>query len=113
MHSILNKQNAGTFAPFQDLESKHLLYDYLHQPDKWFASNQRFANSVVMGVTFGKRMALDDPDVRELFETSNEFLRALQPGASLVDTFYFLEWLPKSFQWWRPKGEAIFRKTLK
>jgi hypothetical protein len=113
MHSILNKQNADTFAPYQDLESKHLLYDYLHTPEKWFSANQRFANSVIMSVVFGKRLKLDDPNIRELFETSNDLIAALQPGANLVDGFYFLEWLPKPLQWWRPKGERAFQKTVK
>lgn len=113
MHAILNKQNANTFAPYQDLESKHLLYDYLRSPDRWYESNQRFANSVIMSVVFGKRMELDDPNIQELFETSNEFLEAFQPGASIVDAFYFLERLPKSLQWWRGKGERSFKRTIK
>ncbi|PVH70254.1 cytochrome P450 [Cadophora sp. DSE1049] len=112
MHSILNKTNMPKFAPYQDIESRHLLYDYLHHPDRWFASNQRFANSVIMSVTFGKMLVLDDPNVAELFETSNEFLEALQPGASPIDTFYFLEWLPKPLQWWRPRAERYFQKTV-
>ncbi len=113
MHSILNKQNAPTFAPFQDLESKHLLYDFLHHPETWHLATQRFANSVIMSVVFGKRMEMDDPNVKMVFETSNDFLSALQPGASPVDTFYWLNKLPKALQWWRPKGEHLFRKTLK
>ncbi|OCL06946.1 cytochrome P450 [Glonium stellatum] len=112
MHSILNKQNAPTFAPFQDLESKHLLHDYLHNPDQWFVANQRFANSVIMSVVFGKRLGLGDPSTTELFETSGEFISALQPGANLVDAFYFLDRIPKPLQWWRRRGQRIFAKTV-
>ncbi|RDL31768.1 Cytochrome P450 [Venustampulla echinocandica] len=105
MHTILNKQNTATFAPFQDLESKHLLYDYLHNPEQWYNANQRFANSVIMGVVFGKRFELGHPHTRELLETSTEILTALQPGASLVDALPVFEKLPTCLQWWRPRGQ--------
>ncbi|KAF1998526.1 cytochrome P450 [Amniculicola lignicola CBS 123094] len=112
MHTILNIKNAPTFAPFQDLESKHLLWDYLQKPEEWFKANQRYANSIVMSVVFGKRMENDDPNVERLFETSNEFIAALQPGANLVDTFYILNSLPTFLQWWRPKGQKGHAKVL-
>lgn len=110
MHTILNKQNATVFAPFQDLESKHLLYDYLHRPEKWYTANQRFSNSVIMSVVFGKRMELDHPQTRELLETATEILKALQPGAHIADSLPILENLPKALQWWRPKAEHAFQK---
>ncbi|KAE8446356.1 hypothetical protein EG329_012105 [Mollisiaceae sp. DMI_Dod_QoI] len=113
MHAILNKTNMTTFQPFQDLESKHLLYDYLHNPDKWYNANQRFANSVIMSVVFGKRMELGDPKTRELLETSSEIIRAMQPGASIADVIPALENLPKPLQWWRPTGERAYQKCLK
>lgn len=112
LHNVLNKQNMPTFAPFQDVESKHLLYDYLKQPDLWYLHTQRFANSVIMSVVFGKRMQLSDPNVRELFDTSNELILAIQPGAYLVDGFPWLAKLPKAMQWWRPRGEFLHQKTV-
>jgi cytochrome P450 len=113
LHNVLNKQNMPTFAPFQDVESRHLLYDYLHEPDLWYLATQRFANSVIMSVVFGKRMQLKDPNIRELFDTSQELILALQPGAYLVDTFPWLARLPKPLQWWRKRGEALHKKTVK
>lgn len=110
MHTILNAKNAPTFAPFQDLESKHLLYDYLHTPDKWFVANQRFSNSVIMSVVFGKRQELDNEDTRELLETSTEIIAALQPGANVVDALPVLERLPVWLQWWRPRGLRAHEK---
>ena len=90
LHSVLNKTNMPTFEPFQDVESRNLLHDYLINPEKWFEANQRYANSVIMSVVFGRRMRMSDPDTRELFETSNELILAIQPGANLVDA---LPWL--------------------
>lgn len=95
MHAILNKRNAAKFAPFQDLETKHLLYDYLHHSDEWFVANQHFANSVIMSVVFGKRFQLGDANTKRLFETSSEFILAIQPGASLVDGWPVLDRLPE------------------
>ena len=112
MHNVLNKQNMPVFAPFQDVESRHLLYDYLKSPDMWFLATQRFANSVILSVVFGRRMQLEDPSIRELFDTSQELILALQPGANLVDSFTWLEKLPNPLQWWRRRGEALHQKTI-
>jgi hypothetical protein len=66
-----------------------------------------------MSVVFGRRSALDDPDIVELFETLELFLENQQPGVNIVDAFPILARLPKMLQWWRPMGEAIFEKTRK
>ncbi|KAL1610537.1 hypothetical protein SLS60_002206 [Paraconiothyrium brasiliense] len=119
MHSILNGKNADTFAPFQDVESKQLLFDVLREPDLWWKANQRFANSVIMSVVFGKRITGSEQrqqegksNVDKLFDTSQEFIAALQPGANLVDTFYFLDRLPKPLKWWTRRGEEAFQRLL-
>lgn len=113
MHQILGARQQDVFMPFQDLESKNLCWDYLHAPDRWWSANGRYANSVIMSVVFGRRSVLDDPDVVELFETIDLFLENQQPGVNLVDAFPILDKLPKRLQWWRPRGEEIFRKTFK
>jgi cytochrome P450 len=111
MHQILASRQQEVYKPYQDLESKHLCWDYLHNPDRWFAANGRFANSVIMSVVFGTRSDLDNPDVVELFETLELFLENQQPGANIVDAFPVLANLPEILQWWRPKGQRIFEKT--
>lgn len=114
MHSILNVKNTTTFAPFQDLESKQLVYEVLKKPDLWWKANQRFANSVIMSVVFGKRIPdREEGNVEELFNTSQEFIAALQPGANLVDTFYILDKLPQPLKWWTGRGKAAFQRLLK
>ncbi|KAH7347962.1 cytochrome P450 [Pyrenochaeta sp. MPI-SDFR-AT-0127] len=111
MHQILSSRQQDAFKPFQDLESKNLCWDYLHQPERWWSANARYANSVIMSVVFGRRSLLDDPDVVELFETIELFLENQQPGVNVVDSFPVLDKLPKALQWWRPRGEMIFQKT--
>jgi hypothetical protein len=111
MHQILSTRQKDVYRPFQDLESKHLLYDYLHSSDKWFLANGRYSNSVIMSVVFGIRSMLDDPEVVDLFETVEMFLEQQQPGANIVDGFPILAKLPKALQWWRPRGQNMFEIT--
>lgn len=111
MHQILSTRQKDIFKTFQDLESKHLLYDYLHHPDRWFSAHGRYANSVIMSVVFGIRSKLDDPEVLKLFETVEMFLEQQQPGVNIADSFPVLANLPKFLQWWRPKGERMFEYT--
>ena len=113
MHQILSSRQQDVFKPFQDLESKNLCWDYLQNPSRWWSANGRYANSVIMSVVFGRRSTLDDPDVVELFETLELFLENQQPGVNIVDGFPILDKLPKRLQWWRPRGEQIFHKTVK
>ncbi|RMJ23696.1 Cytochrome P450 [Aspergillus sp. HF37] len=111
MHQILSARNQAIFMPFQDLESKQLCWDYLHNPDRWWSANGRYANSVIMSVVFGRRSTLDDPEIAELFETLELFLENQQPGANIVDAFPVLTKFPNLLQWWRPKGDRIYEKT--
>lgn len=111
MHSILNNRQTEVYKPFQDLESRQLLHDYLQTPKEWYTANGRFANSVIMSVVFGRRSILGDPATAELFRTMEDFLRETQPGANMVDAYPVLNGLPRFLQWWRHRGEEIFRRT--
>jgi cytochrome P450 len=112
MHQLLTAKQAEAYRPFQDAESKQLLWDYLHEPDKFYLHNGRYANSVIMSVVFGKRTRSDDPKVVQLFESIEDFLGNTTPGKWLVDSFPQLTNLPKWMQWWRPFGERGYRRTI-
>ena len=45
MHQILSTRQSTTYQGYQDLESKQLLWDYLHVPEKWYLHNGRYSNS--------------------------------------------------------------------
>lgn len=114
MHSILNGQQAETkFIPYQELEVKHLMYDFLNTPEKYYLANQRFSNSVICSVVFGRRAALGDKQLAEILRQMAEFGVALfSPTVSIADLFPVLTKLPKQMQWWRPYGEKLFKATL-
>ncbi|KAL2014233.1 hypothetical protein VTN00DRAFT_1758 [Thermoascus crustaceus] len=90
MHQVLNTRQADKFKPYQELESKKLLYDYLHKPDKRYIANQRFVNSVIVSVVFGRRSELDDPEMKELFNSSENFfwrIHSQEPILSMASSF--------------------------
>lgn len=114
MHSILNGQQANTmFAPYQELEAKQLVYDYLRSPERFNVANQRYANSVIMSVVFGRRAGIDDPELKAILQAVAELGEYLfNPMKNMCDTFPWLARLPKVLQWWRPAGEAYFKKAI-
>lgn len=114
MHSQLNGKQAETkFVPYQELESRHLVWDYLNAPEKFFLANQRFSNSVIVSVVFGRRARLDDKQLAIILGQMAEFGKALfSPTVSIADLFPWLARLPKPLQWWRPYGERYFNETL-
>ncbi|KAH9204677.1 cytochrome P450 [Leptodontidium sp. 2 PMI_412] len=111
MHSILNgRQVDKNFIPYQELEVKQLMHDYLTSPETFYKSNQRFSNSVITSVVFGRRAALDDPQlalILDAVKVLGEYL--FNPLKNLCDAFPALSHLPKWMQWWRPAGEAYFQ----
>lgn len=114
MHSILNGQQAETkFIPFQELEAKHLLWDYLHTPDQFYTANQRFPDSVIMSVIFGRRAQLGDEQLTKMLNIVKEFAELLFSATKKqCNLFPWLARLPKPLQWWRPYGEDFLRRAL-
>jgi cytochrome P450 len=45
MHQLLTTKQAESYRPFQDLESRQLCWDYLHNPGDFYLHNARYANS--------------------------------------------------------------------
>ncbi|KAG4284981.1 hypothetical protein FPRO06_06241 [Fusarium proliferatum] len=66
MHLILNNTKSNLFEPYQDMESRALLYHYLNHPENWWEANARYANSIIMGVIYGRRSDLGDEDMANL-----------------------------------------------
>lgn len=114
MHSILNGRQAETkFVPFQNLESKQLVYEILNDPENFHKASQRFSNSVILSVIFGRRARNED----ELLEFIMGYTSVLgdyqyNPLRSPADVFTWLDKLPKPLQWWRPFGESFFSKHV-
>jgi len=56
-----------------------------------------------------------DENVQLLFSTIDDFMDSQKsPSASLIEQFPRLaRSLPKSLQWFRPKAERVFKKTVR
>ncbi|EKG14271.1 Cytochrome P450 [Macrophomina phaseolina MS6] len=115
VHEILGPAKKEMFAPYQDTESRALLYEYLTQPDKWHLSNARYSSSVIMSVVFGRRTKLNDENVARIVQANDELTKVFEPGSNLIDAFPFLGRipLPKSIQPWRWWGDAQYEQTRK
>ncbi|KAF4435967.1 cytochrome p450 [Fusarium acutatum] len=113
MHSILNNTKSNLFEPYQDKESRALLYHYLHNPGRWADANSRYANSIIMSVIYGKRSELGDEDMTNVLDNLEKFTPYVIPGQSLVDIFPWLLKvpIPKSWQVWRWRGDALYEST--
>ncbi|KAI8310664.1 hypothetical protein K4K61_000347 [Colletotrichum sp. SAR11_59] len=113
MHQILNATQRNIFEPFQDLESKALLLNYLERPDEWWKSHGAFSGSVIMSVVFGRRAGVDDANLSDSLAVSEEFVEYLMPGRAIVDHFPFLADIPwfKSLQPWRWYGDDLYKRT--
>lgn len=114
LHSVLSKASMHFFAPYQDLESKQFLLDFLHKPEDWYVAAKAYSNSVVMSITFGKRARGKDPHIYLLFDLTAEIAASLMPGAWLVDGFPILDrLLPTPLKWWRQSGLDVQNKARK
>ncbi|KAH7137038.1 cytochrome P450 [Dactylonectria estremocensis] len=115
MHQLLTAKHADTYKPYQDIESRKLLWDYLQKPNNFYIHGARFSNSVIMSVVFGRRTSMSEDMVKSLFHSIDEFM-ALQhsPSASFIDGFPIIaKSLPRFLQWYRPEAERIFNDTVR
>lgn len=110
-HSLLNISISTSYQPVQDVESKQLMHDLLHDPAHFYDHNRRYSNSVIMTVAYGHRMAdWDNPLTKKIYSVVNNLQQFSAPGAFLVDTFPSLRHFPQwMFGNWRAFGERCFR----
>lgn len=104
-HALLNLKTSSTYKPVQDFESKQVMHNFLTNTDPWkfYDDNRRYAASVIMVVTYGRRIASwDDPHIKKIFTVLEHFVAMASPGAWFVDAFPFLRHLPSILvqNWW-------------
>ncbi|KAJ0106890.1 Cytochrome P450-like protein 60 [Diaporthe amygdali] len=100
MHQILNSSQLKNFEYFQDAGSKLLMVDYSREPENFL---------------FGKPSELNDPRTAELLKTSEDFVKYLAPGTTLVDAFPFLTKINflKVWQPWRWKADSLYKECIR
>jgi cytochrome P450 len=66
LNTGFHNRAADTYKPIQGLESKRLMWDLLTKPEGFETHLQRYAASVVVSVTYGRRIeSLDEWNVKE------------------------------------------------
>ncbi|GAB7348630.1 hypothetical protein MBLNU459_g7004t1 [Dothideomycetes sp. NU459] len=110
-HSLLNVSAAKNYVPYQMLENKQMLYEMLHQPDRFLQNIRRYSNALTTTMVFGWRTpTYEDAKMKQLFDGFNEFAAINQTGtAALIDFFPILRWLPDFLNPTQKKAKELFR----
>ncbi|KAJ7076202.1 cytochrome P450 [Mycena belliarum] len=110
-HEALNKQVVKAYCPLQETEAILLISQYLSSPGEWESHLRRASMSLVHSIMYGLPPVLDseDPDILRVNRFTVRALEAAAPGAFLVDSINWLEYLPRWMSPWRRYAEAIFK----
>ncbi|KAG9231630.1 cytochrome P450 [Amylocarpus encephaloides] len=105
-HALLNITQSTGYRPVQNLESKQLLFDLLHDPEHFYDHNRRYSASVIITITYGQRISNWDNELaRSVYKVVNNMQNYASPGAWMVDTFPSLQVFPEwMFGNWRTFG---------
>lgn len=106
-HALLSITQSTAYQPVQNLESKQLLYDLLHDPVHFYDHNRRYSASTIITITYGHRISTwDHPLAKNIYKVVNNMQHYASPGTWLVDTFPSLQNLPQIFFGnWRSFGK--------
>ncbi|OQD76085.1 hypothetical protein PENDEC_c005G00753 [Penicillium decumbens] len=99
VHGLLNVTTSKKYVPYQMLENRQMLYQFLNQPDNFLQHIRRYSNALTTTMVFGWRTpTYEDPKMMQLFDGFNEFAVINQTGtAALIDFFPWLRKLPEFF----------------
>ncbi|KAL2802349.1 cytochrome P450 [Aspergillus granulosus] len=93
--AILNGSAAKQYLPYQELETRQLLFDLLRTPTEWRGHIERYSNSVAMTMVNGRRIIdAADPRVKETIQDLYDLAETGVRGAFL-DSWPFLWKLPE------------------
>ncbi|KJA23839.1 hypothetical protein HYPSUDRAFT_214889 [Hypholoma sublateritium FD-334 SS-4] len=106
LHIGFHSRQAATYNEIQSLESKLVLKQILDDPSGYERHLQRYAASVIVSVTYGKRInSVDEWVVKEQMNSVDYLFSVNIPGKYLVESWPWLLKLPKSLQWFRKEPE--------
>ncbi|KAL9620326.1 MAG: hypothetical protein Q9160_005125 [Pyrenula sp. 1 TL-2023] len=104
---------AARYEGVQEREALYCVMDLLEQPaeyERWF---ERFAASVILTLTYGKKVETGEEEVvRRIMQVNHHLERIASPGSYLVDTFPSLNWLPSWLAPWKREGKRLHKEEL-
>ncbi|PGH01629.1 hypothetical protein AJ79_07877 [Helicocarpus griseus UAMH5409] len=105
---VLSPRASNTYFPLQDLEAKQLMFDFLHSND-YKKIYERYAASLMYGLTYGFRLDTGDEEVMKTAHTvMTNFGYAGRVGTWLVDAIPVLNYLPLAIAPWKRTAEEFF-----
>ena len=114
IHAFLNVKKSESYVPYQDLESKQMLFEMLTQPERFLDSLRRYAMSVTASIVFGFRiLKFDDERLIHLFEILETFTELIQSNAAaLLEVFPLLRLLPDALVSTKRSAKAAHPKEM-
>ncbi|KAK7006163.1 cytochrome P450 [Favolaschia claudopus] len=103
LHGAFMQKATETYKPIQNLESKQLMYELSQTPAKYREHLERYATSVAVVVTYGRRVHdIYNDEVVCLNRQSMDYLTSVNiPGKYVVESIPALLYLPSFLTPWR------------
>ncbi|KAG4292662.1 hypothetical protein FPRO06_12150 [Fusarium proliferatum] len=112
VHRILGATAARSYIPYQDLESKAMLFDFLKSPDHFVDHLRRYTASLTTQITFGSRTtSIKDERFKEafdIFDRSSEMIGSRT--AALLDLIPALRRIPEFLMPIKKEGRKIHKR---
>lgn len=105
LHSGFMQRQSETYRPIQSLESKVLMRELLDNPGEFRTHLERYAASVIVTVTYGRRVkdVRTDVVVRQNGEAMERLTLVNIPGKYAVERYPVLKYLPSILAPWKAK----------
>ncbi|PCH35530.1 cytochrome P450 [Wolfiporia cocos MD-104 SS10] len=127
LQGVIGPNPSRGFRNIQELETRIFLFDLCAHADQsvtethvqgpndeiperhWFALVRRFTTSVVLNVTYGRRVhrLYGNPHLHKIYDVLDNFVRVAQPGNYLADAFPILRLLPDFLAPWRTEARKM------
>lgn len=111
---VLSERAARAYLPFQDLESKQLLFDLLKDADRPISCHdhmERMTASIIYSLFYGHRVrTAADHILLQAHAVNHEFDQLAQVGKYLVDSFPVLNKLPGFLAPWKAEAASHWQR---
>ncbi|KAK3689256.1 cytochrome P450 [Podospora appendiculata] len=103
LHGAFMQRQSETYRPVQSLESKVLMRDLLRDPEDFRTHLERYAASVIVTVTYGRRVedVRTDVFVHRNKESMERLTSVNIPGKFAVERYPALKYVPSIFAPWK------------
>ncbi|KAF4977219.1 hypothetical protein FZEAL_6247 [Fusarium zealandicum] len=103
LHSGFMQRQSETYRPIQNLESRVLMHDLLNTPEDFRTHLERYAASVIVTVTYGRRVedVRTDIVVQRNAEAMGRLTSVNIPGKFAVERYPALKYVPSILAPWK------------